>query len=318
MGESQVHIFSRGGVHWWRISLTMLCLTISVSAGAATLPKGQCADPKPYTDLKHCRYKKADLKNKDLRGTDLRGILFYQTQLQGANLTNALIDGRYISYAFLDGVIGLPAEALVLLKTSYLAKSSVNGEFEISPLPSNYQGSPEGIAGLDNIFLAQKIAGTQSTIALLSNPKYGDYQKSLIVAKFNNDEFEFPACYRSLDLLHGDDYYYPHWSSMKLKALTNGDFLIGVGATGSDGDDMGSGGWEMVAFLKLTAACDLSLLKKENSTWSEDANHVGCRGEHLDYRFLDEQSAEIKRSAHTCTESSKSRSKVTRKKIALN
>ena len=176
--------------------------TIAEVASAAPLPKGDCADPKPYTDLTQCRFAKADLRNKDLQGADLRDISLYKTQLQGANLTNALFDGQSITEAILDGVIGLPQEALAILKTSYLVTANALHGFDISVLPSNYKGSFENIAGLDSIYMAQKVTETHSTLALLAHPKYGEAPASAIFAGFDNDKYDFPACYRSVNLMN--------------------------------------------------------------------------------------------------------------------
>lgn len=303
---------------------------ITSLASAATLPEGDCADPKPYTDLTDCRFKGADLKNKDLQGTDLRGIIFYKTQLQGANLTNALVDGRYITYAFLDGVIGLPTEALAILKTSYLVTPNGKDDFLISVLPSNYKGSNENVAGLDNIFLAQKAAETQSTLALLAHPKYGDSQKSAIFARFDNDKFDFPACYRSVNLMNdGHTYYWPHWESLKIRPLNNGGYLIGVLAFGHDGDDMGQSEWRKVAFLELTSTCNLSVLHEEfldrgGKSIKRNGEYIEewCGGE-LDYRFIDDQTAEIKMifpvsSKKVCGSAANPREKIVAKQIKLN
>ncbi|GAB5606512.1 pentapeptide repeat-containing protein [Sideroxyarcus sp. TK5] len=318
MIENQMPIASHGGVRWWYISLTMLCLTIIGSAEAATLPKGDCLDPKSFTDLRHCRFKGADLRNVDLQGADMRGILFFRTQLQGANLTNALIDGRYITYAFLDGVIGLPTEALKIINTSYLVTPKDRDDYSISALPSDYKGGNENIAGLDNIFLTQNVAGTYSTLALLAYPKYGDTQKSTIFARFDNEKFDFPACYRSVNLLSSVRHYYPRWNSMKVKSTSNSGYLIGVHASGQDGDDMGMGGWDMIAFIKLSLNCDISVLHKENAKWAEDPEQTSCQGGHLDYRLVDERTAEIQITEHTCGLSEKSKAKVSYKKIKLD
>lgn len=284
--------------------LLLGCAAICGVATAAALPKGDCADPQPFTDLRGCRFKGADLRNRDLRGTDMSGILFYKTQLQGANLKDALFDGRYISYANLDGVIGLPSESLAVLKHSYLVTPNDKGGYSLSQLPSDYKGSNENIAGLDNVFMAQTAESTQHTIALLAYPKYGDGQISAILTQFQNGRFEFPTCYQSINLLNDGKYYYPRWNSMKVKPLPNGDYLLAVLAAGSDGDDMGVGGWEMLAFLKISSTCAISLLHKEDSEWAENPDKTGCRGTHLNYHFLDNKAAEITMTAHTCKASS--------------
>jgi len=305
-------------------------ITITGIAIAAPLPKGNCAAPEPYTNLMHCRFKKTDLRNKDLRGVDLRNVALYKTQLQGSNLTNALFDGVYITHANLDGVIGLPTESLAILKNSYLATSNGKAGFVISALPSNYQGSNENVAGLDNIFMAQKLVGTQTTLALLAHPKYGESPVSAIFARFENDKFDFPACYQSVDLMNdGHAYYWPRWESMKVRALKNGDYLIAVLAQGNDGDDLGLSEWRNISILKMSPRCELNVLHKEYLERAGEPKETNgeyiaewCGGE-LDYRFIDDQTVEFKTTypistKKVCGELAHAKEHVSYKKIKLN
>lgn len=310
------------------VGLLLGCMAIAGVASAAALPKGNCADPKPFTDLRHCRFEGVDLRNKDLRGADLRGISLYKTQLQGANLTNALFGGSAIVHASLEGVIGLSAEALAILNSAYLV-SQKQAKVTLSRLPSEYAGSNESVAGLDNVFLAQKTAGNRSTIALLTYPRYGA-ASTTIFARFDNNKFDFPACYQSVDLMNdGNSYYFAHWESLKIRELSNGGYLIGAFAYGNDGDEMGLSEWNKIAILELTPTCKLTVLHEEflergGNTIERNGKYieVWCGGA-LDYRFVDDQTAEIKTvipvsSKKICGEKARDRRKIEYKRIRLN
>ncbi|OIR13935.1 pentapeptide repeat protein [mine drainage metagenome] len=312
------------------VGLFLGFMTIMGSAIAVPLSKGNCENPKPYTDLRHCRFEKSDLRNKDLQGVDLRNVGLNGTQFQGANLTNALFDGVYITHANLDGVIGLPTEALAILKNSYLAKPNGNAGFVISALPRNYQGSNENVAGLDNLFMAQRVIGTQTTIALLAHPKYGEAPISAIFARFENDKFDFPTCYQSVNLLRDSHtYYWPRWESMKIRLTNDGDYLIGVLAQGNDGDDLGLNEWRQISILMMTPTCKLTVLHKEfleRSGGSIEMNgeYIAewCGGE-LGYRFIDDQTVEIKTTypastKKVCGDLARANAQVSHKRIKLN
>jgi hypothetical protein len=301
-------------------------MSIAGVATAAPLPKGNCADPKPYTDLTQCRFKKTDLKDKDLQGADLRGVSFYQRQLQGTNLTNAQFDGQEITNAILDGAIGLPTEALAILKTSYLATPNTTNGFDISVLPSGSKVSYESIAGLDNIFMTQKVAETHSTLALLSHPKYGEAPTSAIFARFDNDKFEFPACYKSVNLMNDrKGYIGPRWVSMKVRLLNKGGYLIGVLAKGAYGDDEESSAWEKVAIVELSSTCKLTVLHQEYAlrTANGRMNSMWCGNSLTNYRFVDDQTAEIEittppSSKKACGGNASPQERVVSKTIKLN
>jgi hypothetical protein len=81
---------------------------------------------------------------------------------------------------------------------------------------------------------------------------------------------------------------------------------------------MGSGGWDMIAFLTLSPTCRLSLLHKEDNGWAEGPDHTSCQGDHMDFRLIDERSAEILMTAHTCGNPTISKPKIASKKIKLN
>ncbi len=301
------------------VGLLLACIAIMGSAFAAPLPKGNCANPKPYTDLRHCNFEGKNLSNKDLRGTDLRDINFHNARLQGTDLTAALISGDGIIGAALDNVKGLPQEGLSFYKKYFLVtpKSNQNSSVTLSPHEPVY-GIQTDIAGQANILMVKKTEDKLHTLAVLDWPRDAEGGKMTIVARFDNDKSDVPACNRSVDLLKDSRYYWPHWELLKIKPLENGGYLIGVQATGSDSDGEGVSGWEMVALLKLSASCNLSILHKEDTSWAEGVDNTECQGDHLEYGFLDEQTAEIKMTAHTCDASAKSRAKVTHKKIKLN
>jgi hypothetical protein len=308
------------------VGLLLGCMSIAGAATAAALPKGDCADPKPNTDLRHCRLEGVDLKDKDLSGSDLRVMSLYKTQMQGANLTNALFDRNKLLLAKLDGAQGLPKEILdtlsiynVINDKNFLVSYNNNSNSTITLSPHEAaQGIQNNIAGLASINMLSNVDNMSHTIAVLDWPRYSETKGMVIVARFDNGKFDMPACYQSANLLNGDKYYYPDWNSMKVKPLAKGGYLIGIQASGSDGDGEGIGGWDMVVFLKLSPICGLTVLQKVDSGWAEGVDKTGCRGEHLDYRFLDEQTAEIMNTAHTCDSSAKSKAKVNRKKIILN
>lgn len=297
---------------------------------AHALPKGDCANPKPYTDLRHCKLRGADLKNKNLEGTDLRGVELYKAQLQGANLTNALFHGRMITYANLDRVTGLPKEALTLLNYRYLVTPVPTGGYSLKPLPEDYSGSNESVAGLDNINLAKNISGTQTTVALLSYPQYGDSQFALIFARYDSDSFDFPACYQSVNPFNdGKDDYYGHSESLDVRPLSNGGILIGTLTSGADGDEMGMSEWFRIVILELDAKCKLTVLHQEYTSRGGDA--VLRNGEYVtemcggepDFSFADDQTVEIRTtfpasSKQVCGALAVPKKKVITKKIKLN
>jgi len=270
------------------------------------------------------------LRNRNLEGVDLRGAELYETQLQGANLTNALIDGRGITYASLEGAIGLPAEALAVLKTKYLATPTKNNGFTLKALPQGYKGSPEHVAGLDNVNLAIKIPDTQSTIALLSYPIYGDSQFSLILARFDNDKFDQPVCHQSVNPFDdGNAYYWGHFDSLKVRPLKQGGYLVGARASGSDGDELGTSEWFKIVVMKLTPTCELTVLHEEFVERSGDSvkrkNGYGLEwcGEELDFRLVDDRTVEIKKilpisSKKVCDSVANPLEKITIKQIKFN
>lgn len=307
------------------VGLFLGCMTNIGSASAGVLPKGDCADPQPYTDLNHCRFRGADLRNKNLVGTDLRHAQFNKTQLQGADLTNALVDGRGISYAFLDGAKGLPEEALVILKNRYHVTAKSKTDLTISLLSPDYVAKDQtSIAGLDNIFAAIKVAGTQDTVALLAYPQYGDALEAIIVVRFEDSKHDMPKCYRSWQPFHDkNNYYWPHLESMIVTPLESGSYGVGIKISGSDGDDVGVNAWDKLVILELSKACKLTLLHEE---YQERAADVPGKyqdvewgiGGALDFRFMDNKTVEIKTTIWTTTPPQKTRKKISNKKLKLN
>jgi len=308
----------------WNAVLFFGCIAcLSTMATADTLPKGKCTDPKPKTDLRHCRFEGVDLRNKDLHGADLRGINLYKTQLQGADLTNALFSGKTITYAYLDGAKGLPEVGLYILKNQYAVTSMGNADFMISLLQPEYVAKTSmNIAGLDNIFLANKVASTQSTIALLSFPRYGDFIDAIIVARFENNNLDLPVCYRSVQPLD-NRHYYPNISYMAVTLLSNGGFGIGVKISGSDGDELGISAWDKLVILELSATCKLTLLYEEYQSRVSDKpgknqDDEWESGSKLDFRFMNSETVEIKTTNWSKVSSKKIKKNISNKEIKLN
>lgn len=307
------------------VGLLFGCMASIGSASAGALPKGDCADPQPYTDLNHCRFRGADLRNKNLVGTDLRHAQFNKTQLQGADLTNALIDGRGITYAFLDGVKGLPEEALAILKNRYLVTPRSKTDLTISLLPLEYVAKDRtSIAGLDNIFAASKITGTQNTIALLAYPQYGDTVEAILVARFEDNMLDMPKCYRSWQPFHDkNNYYWPRLESIIVSPLKNGSYGVGIKISGGDGDDLGVSEWDKIAIFELSNSCKLILMHEEYQARANDDSEYkngdgwGSGGE-LDFRFTDKETVEIKTTIWSRALNNKTRKKISYKKLKLN
>jgi len=311
-------------LHSLNVGLFVGCIASISFAMAGELPEGNCADPQPYTDLNHCRFRGADLRNKNLVGTDLRHAQFNKTQLQGADLTNALIGGRGITYAFLDGVKGLPEEVLAILKNRYLVTPRSKTELSVSLLSPEYVARDmTSIAGLDNIFAASKVAGTQDTVALLAYPQYGDTIEAIIVARFEDNKLDMPKCYRSWQPFHDDNlYYWPRLELIIVSPLKNGSYGIGIKITGGDGDDLGVSEWDKIAIFELSNACKLILMHEEYQMRANDdpeykqGDGWGSGGE-LDFRFMDKETVEIKTTIWSRTLSNKTRKKISYKKLKL-
>lgn len=304
--------------------LILVCTPITNSAIAAPLPKGNCADPKPYTDLRHCDLAGKDLSNKDLRGADLRVASLYLTEFQGANLTGAMFDRNKLLLAELDGAQGLPKEILdtlsiynIINDKNYLVTRNGNSTITLSPHDA-VQGIQENIVGLANIQMLHKVENQPHAIAVLDWPRNNDYKGKVIVARFDNEKFDMPTCYQDINLMNREGHYNADWASMRVKPMANGGYLIGIRASGGDGDEENISGWDMVAFLKLTSSCKLSILHTEDNGWLEKPDHTRCHGVELDYRFIDEKAAEVLMIPHTCDGIAKSRAKVSYKKIELN
>ncbi len=299
-------------------------IAIIDSAIAAPLPKGNCADPKPYTDLRHCDLAGKDLSNKDLRGVDLRVASLYLTEFQGANLTGAMFDRNKLLLAELDGAKGLPKDIVDTLKVysvindkNYLVTRNANSTITLAAHEA-VQGIEENIVGLASIQMVSKIENQPHVIAVLDWPRNNDYKGKVIVARFDNEKFDMPTCYQDVNLIGREGHYNADWTSMKVKSIANGGDLIGIRASGGDGDEEDISGWDKVVFLKLSSNCKLSILHTEDNGWLERPDHTICHGVELDYRFIDEKAAEVLLITHTCNAVSKSKAKVTYKKIELN
>ncbi len=227
--------------------------------------------------------------------------------LEGANLTDALVDGKGITLASLDGVIGLPPEALEIRKTVYLVKERAGGELVLSVRPPDYQGDGQS-AGLDDLFLAYKVPSTTSTIALLSYPYNGD-ASTLIFARFEQGRFGFPACYRYIELFkENEPSYWGHWHDMQVRPLKTGRYLVGARAGGADANDA----WSKVVIVSISPTCQVTRLYEEySSQWAEDvildettghADRGALCGGRLEYRLLNDRTAEIVTTIEASTE----------------
>ncbi|MDP1635807.1 MAG: hypothetical protein Q8L69_14135, partial [Gallionellaceae bacterium] len=178
--------------------------------------------------------------------------------------------------------------------------------------------------------LAIKVAGSQSTIALLSYPIYGDSQFALILARFDNDKFDQPVCYQSISPFDdGNAYYWGHFDTLKVRPLKHGGYLIGARASGSDGDDLGTSEWFKIIVVKLTPTCEMTVLHDEfaerggDAVQRKDGYDVEWCGEELDFRLVDDQTVEIRKvlpksSKKVCDSAANLREKITVKQIKLN
>ena len=70
------------GFPWRSIVVVGLLLFFRVNVTAEQLPKGDCNDPKPLTDLRHCVFWNKSFSEIDLHSTLLDGV-----SLRGTNLT---------------------------------------------------------------------------------------------------------------------------------------------------------------------------------------------------------------------------------------
>lgn len=172
------------------------------------------------------------------------------------------------------------------------------------------------IAGQRNNDLAILTKDKQHILTLLDWPKGFDGPMMSVIAKLDLQNPGTPNCSRPINLINDERYYYPSWRSIKVMPIANDDYLIGVQASGADGDGEGIGGWEMIAVLKLTSSCELTLLHKEEDSWFSNSEKTNCYGSHLNFRFLENASIEMVRTTHTCGYP-KSKGSISRKTIAL-
>lgn len=309
--------------------LVLGCLLLTASVGgtnAAALPKGNCADPKPYTDLRHCHFAGKDLRNKDLSGTDLRMEYLNETQLQGANLTKSIFKRLDLMKAELDGAQGLPQEFLneyaIFKRFSnkyYLVTSKGKSNASITLTPHKaVDVIQKDIAGLTNPIMLSKMKNQSHTVALLDWPRLMDGPMMSIIARFDKDQDPVPTCYQPVSLIAEEEYFYPGWDKMTVRPLGNRAYLIGVKAKGADGYGDGNTGWQKIAILKLSSDCNLSVLYEEKVGWWKDYDGKACKGEYLDYDFVNDQAAVIKKTELMCGSLSKPKTKTTYKKIKLN
>lgn len=172
------------------------------------------------------------------------------------------------------------------------------------------------IAGQRNNDLASLTKDKQHILTLLDWPKGFDGPMMSIIARLDPKNPGTPNCSRPINLINDQRYYYPSWHAFMIAPAANGNYLIGVQASGSDGDGEGIGGWEMTAILKLTPSCELTLLHKEEESWFSNSEKTNCYGYHLGFRFLENTSVEMIRTTHTCGYP-KSKGKIFRKVISL-
>jgi hypothetical protein len=194
----------------------------------------------------------------------------------------------------------------------------------ISKAPQTFLLSPTAqpsaitatVVGQENDDLAVFTKDKQSILALLDWPKGFDGPMMSVIAKLDAKNPEIPSCYRPINLINNEKYYYPSWHAFKVMLLSDEGYMIGARASGSDGDGESSGGWDMIAILKLSSSCELTLLHKEEDGWLSDYDETNCYGQHLDFRFLNSTSVEFIRTGHTC-KYPKSKGRVTRKRLTL-
>ncbi|MGE5155344.1 MAG: pentapeptide repeat-containing protein, partial [Bdellovibrio bacteriovorus] len=72
-----------------RRALGLGLLAVAALAGAEDLPRGDCAAPRPATDLRHCNLGEARLQGVDLRNAQLDGVRFENADLTGCKLAGA-------------------------------------------------------------------------------------------------------------------------------------------------------------------------------------------------------------------------------------
>lgn len=68
-----------------------------------TLPEGDCSNPEPFTDLRHCSFAGFNSPNVDLRGTKLDRVDLTNAKITDCDLTGASLKGANLSWANLGG-----------------------------------------------------------------------------------------------------------------------------------------------------------------------------------------------------------------------
>ena len=76
-------------------------ILIPSSLWAKKLPKGDCDNPKPYTNLRHCDFSGRAMAGINLEGADLKKVTLAQTNLENANLEGAILHRAKLEGAIL-------------------------------------------------------------------------------------------------------------------------------------------------------------------------------------------------------------------------
>lgn len=84
----------------FQVIILFLCL--SPITGFA-LPKGECLQPKPETDLRHCNFSEKNLANIDLHGVDLSHVDLSNSKMADCNLSGAILIESQFKWTDLTG-----------------------------------------------------------------------------------------------------------------------------------------------------------------------------------------------------------------------
>lgn len=90
------------------IVLIMFYLLIPTLALSSDLPKGDCNDPQPNTDLRHCSFYRKNLSGKNLSGCNLEDKTLRNVYFIEANLTGAKLNRSRLKQCNFIGAKGIP------------------------------------------------------------------------------------------------------------------------------------------------------------------------------------------------------------------
>lgn len=85
------------------ILFAVLAATGLSTAHATGLPKGDCAAPRPVTDLTHCSFAGQKIDGLDLHGADLSRVDFSNAHLKECDMIGATLRGANLKWADLTG-----------------------------------------------------------------------------------------------------------------------------------------------------------------------------------------------------------------------